>query len=137
MSLNYSHMYISSNRFLSASGIGSRGCPQTLVARRQGMTCVAEVTPSSGTTEVPVPSSVAATEVTYHASCEEEEEEEEEVEDGAMVDTTPSVVPSRATKHKAVEQRRKRKISEGIQQLLEVLKPPSLSGKLVRHDTHL
>lgn len=126
-------MYIL-NRFLSASGLGSRGCHQTLVARRQGTTCVAEITPSSGTTE-PL-SSAAATEVASHGSCGEEEEEEEE-EDLAMVDTTPPVVPSRATKHKAVEQRRKRKISEAIQQLLEALKPPSLSGKLVRHNYYL
>ena len=101
------------------------------------MTCIAEVTPSSGTTELPVPSSAATTEVASHGSCEAREEEEEEEEDGGMVDDTPSVVSSRASKHKAVEQRRKRKISEAIQQLLEALKPPSLSGKLVRHDNCL
>ena len=39
--------------------------------------------------------------------------------------------PSRSVKHKAVEQRRKKKISDAVQQLLEALQPPSLAGKIV------
>jgi hypothetical protein len=41
------------------------------------------------------------------------------------------VAPSRSVKHKAVEQRRKKKISDAVQQLLEALQPPSPAGKIV------
>ena len=44
---------------------------------------------------------------------------------------TGGVAPSRSVKHKAVEQRRKKKISDAVQQLLEALQPPSLAGKIV------
>ena len=42
-----------------------------------------------------------------------------------------ATAPSRAVKHKAVEQRRKKKISGAVQQLLEALQPPSPAGKMV------
>lgn len=96
------------------------------------MTCIAEVAPSSE-----VPSFSVVSEVPPHGTCREDEEDEEEEEEGMMLDNTPAVIHSRATKHKAVEQRRKRKISEGIQQLLRILKPTYLSGKLVRQNNYL
>lgn len=105
---------------MSTSGIGSAGCPRVLVARRHGGTCRSEVHACTRTLE--------------STNAETENEREREV-DGALIeedDEEMDVAPSRAVKHKSVEQRRKKKISEGIQQLLETLRPASPAGKMVR-----
>lgn len=51
--------------------------------------------------------------------------------EGSGDEAMESEIPSRSVKHKAVEQRRKKKISDAVQQLLEALQPPSLAGKIV------
>ena len=53
-------------------------------------------------------------------------------DDESAVDEEAKEPSSRAVKHKAVEQRRKKKISDGVHQLLETLRPSSPSGKMVR-----
>lgn len=98
-----------------------------LVARRQGTRpCTTELPPSRVTSEVAL-----VTEASSSGSGGEEEEDGGSEGEGAG--SNDAALP-RAVKHKAVEQRRKRKISEGIQQLLNTLKPPSFSGKLVSHN---
>ena len=58
--------------------------------------------------------------------------EDEMADDDGSVDEVGKMPSSRAVKHKAVEQRRKKKISDGVQQLLETLRPASPCGKMVR-----
>ena len=103
---------------MSVTRLASTECPPVLVAKKQGGVCQLEGPPLRTT------------------DGEEEEEEEEgggaSEEEGTRFDDVTNMVPSRAVKHKAVEKKRKKKISEAIQQILEILRPPSPTGKLVR-----
>ena len=145
-------------RFLSTSGIGStrNGCPPVLVARRQASSeqqCNTEqelsaagrqIVPvhigeeTSGSPHRPEPS---------RSTVEDEGDGEREEPDGRETGGSGDEVtesedvastPSRAVKHKAVEQRRKKKITDAVQQLLEALQPPSPAGKMVcgLHNSH-
>lgn len=142
------------HRFISGR---SGGCPPVLVARRPANSeqqCNSEGgAPSAQTARreiVPVgigelSSSLPPRNQTESSRSISEEGEEGEGGDGggteeggsgdeAAVESegTGGVgPPSRSVKHKAVEQRRKKKISDAVQQLLEALQPPSLAGKIV------
>ena len=119
--------------------MGSTGCPPVLVAKRRG-TSAELCVPSSGP--------VVREELRNGGGGDGEREEgEKEGEDGSSehgedemadddgsVDEATKMPPSRAVKHKAVEQRRKKKISDGVQQLLETLRPTSPCGKMVREN---
>ena len=136
------------DRLLSGLGSSCNGCPPVLVARRQANTeqqCNTEQELcATGREIIPVhfgeesSGSVHQTEPSRSVS---EEEGEGEGPDGGVIggsgdeamesEDAANVAPSRAVKHKAVEQRRKKKISDAIQQLLEALQPPSPAGKMV------
>lgn len=150
------------HRFIS--GLGSTR-PSVLVARRQPNSekqciiserhlCVSErETATSGqensdssheeeSTTIHAQTEVASRQQ-FDAPVSEEREEREGPDDAGREDdeaveseNAVSVAPSRALKHKAVEQRRKKKISEAIQQLLDILRPPSPAGKMVCGKSH-
>ena len=125
------------------SGLGStrNGCPPVLVARRQansGQRCSSEVQlcGPGGETITGGKDSSGSPQVEPSVGEEEGEGSDGGVaggsgDEGMESEDVTSVAPSRAVKHKAVEQRRKKKISEAVQQLLEALQPPSPAGKMV------
>lgn len=137
------------HRFLSGFGSTRSGCPPVLVARRQAnpdQQCNSERELSAQTRREIVPISVGGdSSQSPHHQIEPSESVSEEGEgegrdgggtggsgDEAMEsEDAVGVAPSRSVKHKAVEQRRKKKISDAVQQLLEALRPPSPTGKMV------
>lgn len=137
------------HRFLSGLGSTRSGCPPVLVARRQANSeqrCNSERELCATGREI-VPISVGEEnarsphQLEPSRSVSEEGEGEGEGTDGGGTggsgdevmesEDAGSVAPSRTVKHKAVEQRRKKKISDAVQQLLEALQPPSPAGKMV------
>ena len=128
-------------RFLSASGLGSTRCPPVLVAKRRGTSAELCVPPCVSVDREQHSSSDGGGREREEGGGEGKEGGEEGsselgeegmADDDGSVDEVGEMPPSRAVKHKAVEQRRKKKISDGVQQLLETLRPASPCGKMVR-----
>ena len=134
------------HRFISGLGsTRSGGCPPVLVARRPANSeqqCDSEGGgPSTQTARrETVPVSIGEEfsrpphnqiELSRSTSEEGEGGDGGGTGEGSGDEAMESEIPSRSVKHKAVEQRRKKKISDAVQQLLEALQPPSLAGKIV------
>ena len=142
------------HRFLSGLGSTGSGCPPVLVARRQTNSeqqCSSEEGPSTqtrGREIVPIsmgdleessqPTQLQIDRELSRAVGEEEEGEGTDKggtggsgDEALESEDAGSIAPSRSVKHNAVEQRRKKKISDAVQQLLEAIQPPSPAGKMV------